>query len=115
MAGRHGFLHVFAAIAHGAHGVGELQGPGGHVGGVLTKAVPGRKLLDHAFFLQHSCRGSAHREDGGLGNLRHLQLIVRAFTAELGEREAQGFIGFLEGVAGDGIERGQFFAHACRL
>ncbi len=40
---RHRFLHVAAAMAHGAHGILEAQGSGGHVRRVLAQAVSGGK------------------------------------------------------------------------
>ena len=33
---RHGLLHVFAAIAHGAYGIDEGQRPGGHMRGIFS-------------------------------------------------------------------------------
>ena len=42
-------------------------------------------------------------------------LIFRALKAELGEFVAEGFIGFVEGLLGDGIDGGEFVAHADRL
>ena len=37
----HGFLHVFAAIAHGANGIGEADGARGHMRGIFAEAVSG--------------------------------------------------------------------------
>ena len=42
-------------------------------------------------------------------------MICRAFTAEQRKVVAKGLIGFVEGLAGDGIVVGEFLAHADSL
>ena len=108
---RNRLLHVFAAVAHGAHGVGKAERSGGHVRGVFSQAVPGDEAGVHAPFLQHPPGRNRRGQDGGLRDFRHPQLFFRTLKAQLGQLVAEGFVGLIESLPGDGIFFRQFFAH----
>ena len=101
-AGGDGLLHVAAAGADGADGVGEGEGSGGDVGGVFAEGVAGGEGGVDAAFGEDAGGGDGDGEDGGLGVLGELELVFGAFEDELGEREAEGFVGLVEDGAGDG-------------
>jgi len=61
---------------------------------------------------QHTQDGDAHREDGRLGVLRHLEVFFRPLKDQLCDREANGLVGLGEGFAGNGKTIGKFAAHA---
>ena len=82
---------------------------------IFSQAVPGNEGRLQTLLRQHAKRSHRRRQNGGLSNFRQPKLLFRAFEAKLRELVAEGFVGFFEGLAGDGIFLGQFFAHADRL
>ena len=110
--GGNGLLHVAAAAADGADGVGEGEGAGGDVGGVLAEGVAGGEGGGDALFGQDAGGGDGDGEDGGLGVLGELELVFGAFEDEFGEREAEGLIGLVEDGAGRGEVVVEVSAHA---
>ena len=112
VANGHGFLHVFAAIAHGADGVGERNCAGGNVRGIFSQAVPGDHCGLNAFFREHTPGRNRRGEDGGLRDLGEAELVFGSLEAEVGQFVAERRIGLLEGLAGDGEFRGEVLSHA---
>ena len=113
--GGDGLLHVAAAAADGADGVGEGEGSGGDVGGVLAEGVACGQGWDDSLFGEDARGGDRDGEDGGLGVLGELELVLGAFEDELGEGEAEGFVGLVEDGAGDGEVVVEIAAHAYGL
>ena len=66
----------------------------------------------NAFFGEDAGGGYGDGEDGGLGVLGELELVFGAFEDELGEGEAQGFVGLVEDCAGGGEVVIKVAAHA---
>ncbi len=110
--GGDGLLHVAAAGADGADGVGEGEGSGGDVGGVFAEGMAGGEGGVDAVFGEDAGGGDGDGEDGGLGVLGELELVFGAFEDELGEGEAEGFVGLVEDGAGDGEVVVEIAAHA---
>ena len=108
---RDGFLHILSAIAHGAHGIRETYRAGGDVGGVFAQAVSGDEAGVHALLAQNSPGRDGRGQDCGLRDFRQPQFLFRTFEAKLRKLVAEGFIGFVESLPGDGIFFRQFFAH----
>ncbi len=113
-------LHELAARADGADGFGEGEGAGGDVGGVLAEGMAGGEGgAGDAFFCEgfREDTGGGYRdgEDGGLGVLGELELVVRAFEDEFGEGEAEGLVGLVEEGAGGGEVVVEVAAHAYGL
>ena len=67
--------------------------------------------LDAAFG-KHAGGGDGDGEDRGLRVLGELELVFGAFEDELGEREAEGFVGLVEDGAGGGEVVVEVAAHA---
>ena len=76
--GRHGFLHVAAALADQAHGIRELQAAGRYQSGVFSQAVAGHVVRHEAAFRQHAKGGGGNREQRRLRVLRQLERIFRS-------------------------------------
>ncbi len=110
-----GLLHVLAAGANGADGVGEAEGSGGDVGGVFAKAVARGEGGLNAAFGEDSCGGDGDGQDRRLGMLGELELVFGALEDELREGEAEGFVGFVEDGASDGKVIVEVAAHSYRL
>ena len=107
-----GLLHVLAAGADGADGVGEGEGSGGDVGGVFAEGVAGGEGGLDAAFGEDAGGGDGDGEDGGLRVLGELELVFGAFEDELGEGEAESFVGLVEDGASDGEVVVEIAAHA---
>ena len=102
LAGGNGFLHEAAAMADGAHGVGEGDGASGDVGGVFAEGVAGDEGGRNSIFREDAQGGDGDGTDGGLLKFGEFELVFGAFKAEFGDGEAEGFVGFFEGAARDG-------------
>jgi hypothetical protein len=74
--------------------------------------MPGGEGRLDALFGQNAPGGYADGEDGRLCVFRQSEILVRAFKDQLGERKTEGFIGFGEGLRGDGEVVGEVAAHA---
>ena len=108
-------LHVAASGADGADGVGEGEGAGGYVGGVLAEGVAGGEGGGDALFCEDAGGGDGDGEDRGLGVLGELEGFFGAFEDEFGEGEAEGFVGLLEDGSGGGEVVVEVAAHAYGL
>ncbi len=104
LAGRDGGLHELAAGADGADGVGEGEGLGGDVGGVLAervaRGVGDGEIAGVEFGLEDAEGGDGDGEDGGLGVLGELEGVFGAVEDDVGEGEVEGVVGLLEDGAG---------------
>ena len=109
-------LHVLAAGANGADGVGEGEGSGHDVGGVFAEGMAGGEGgLDVALgegFCQDAGGGDGEGEDRGLRVLGELELVFGAFEDELREGEAEGFVGLVEDGSSGGEVVVEVAAHA---
>jgi len=85
------------------------------VGGVLAEGVAGGEGGGEAFFREDAGGGYGDGEDGGLGVLGELELVVGALEDEFGESEAEGFIGLFEDGSGGGEVVVEVAAHAYGL
>jgi hypothetical protein len=77
--------------------------------------VTGGQSWFNALCSEHPAGCDAHRQNGRLGVFRQLQVCVRPFEAETGEREAESFVGLGEGCAGNGKMLGNLAAHTYGL
>ncbi len=111
-ADRHGFLHVFAAVADGANGVGEGEGARGDMSGIFTETVTGDVAGLGNAGLEHAQHGNGDGENGGLGDFGEPELVFRSFEADGGKLVAEGVVGFFEGSAGGRIFFVEVFSHA---
>ena len=109
--GRDGLLHVLAAGAHGADGVGEGQGPGGDVGGVFAEGMAGGEGGMDAAFGEDARGGDGDGQDRGLRVLGELELVFGALEDELREGEAEGLVGLFEDGSSDGEVVVEIAAH----
>ena len=116
LAGGDGLLHVTAAVTNDANGVGEGEGAGDDVGGVLAEGVAGGEGGGGAGVFQALFKdaggGDGDSEDGGLGVLRLFEVVFGAFEDELGEGKAEGVVGLFKDGAGDGKVVEEVAAHA---
>lgn len=112
LTGGDGFLHEAATGADGADGVGEGEGSGYDVGGVLAEGVAGGHGGGETVFGEDASGGDGDGEDRGLGVLGELEEVVGAVEDDFGECEAEGFVGFVkDGLGGrEGVVEGA--AHA---
>ena len=98
----HGLLHQLPAAAHGASRGGELDGPGGNVGGVLAQRMSGKIIRGRPSRGQNPERRHGDGKDRRLGELSQAKLLFGSVEAELRQVEAKCLIGFLKGLARDG-------------
>lgn len=61
------------------------------------------------------CQNNGVEEDGGLGNLGLLQVLVGAFEHKVGYAEAEYLVGFLKHFASYLVGVVQVFSHAHKL
>ena len=111
-AGGNGLLHVAAAEADGADGVGEGEGAGGDVGGVLAEGVAGGHSGGDAALGEHAEGCGGDGEDGGLSVFGELEGVFGTFEDELREGELEGSIGLFEDGACGGEIIVKIAAHA---
>src|ERR1700729_2804425 len=114
-AGRDGLLHISAAGADGADGVGEGEGVGEDVGGVFAERMAGGEGRVNAAFDEDACGGDRDGEDCGLRGLGELELFFGAFEDEPGEGEAESFVSLVEYGACDGEVVVEIAAHSYGL
>ena len=112
-------MHELAAGADGADGVGEGEGAGGDVGGVLAEAVAGGvgdgEVAGFEFGFECAQGGDGDGEDGGLGVLGLFEGVFGAVEDDAGEGEVEGVVGFFEDGAGGRIGIVEGSAHAYGL
>ncbi len=113
--GGNGLLHVLAAVADEADGVGKVEGSGGDEGGVFAEAVAGDVIGGKAGFGEDGEGGGGDGEECGLGELGEFELVFGAFEAEAGEGVAESVIGGFEDVARGGVRIEEGLAHAYGL
>ena len=106
------FLHYAAALPHQLKASGEVQGPGGHQGGVFAHAVAGYHGRTEPLPLQHSQQGHTDRQESRLGVDGVAELLLRSLEAELRERKAHDCVGLMEKGFCFGISFVQIPAHA---
>ena len=113
LAGGDGLLHVTAAVTNGADGVGEGDGTGDDVGGVLAEGVAGGegRLEVAEFFLEDAGGGDGDSQDRGLGVFGELEGVFGSVEDDRGKREAKGVIGFFKDGAGGGEVIEEIAAH----
>jgi hypothetical protein len=104
-------LHVLAAIAHSANGIGKAYGSGGDVGGVFAERVAGNETGTNSGFGENAGGSDGDGEYGGLRNFGEAELLVGAFKAKLAEAVAERGVRFFKGAAGDDVIGGKFLAH----
>ena len=109
---RHGLLHVAAAPADQAHGIGERQAAGGDQGRILAQTVPRDEVGRGADLPEDGERGGRDREQRGLRVFRELESVLRAFETQAGDRESESIVGLFEHAARGGVRIGESFAHA---
>jgi hypothetical protein len=99
-------LHELAAGADGAYGVGEGEGVGGDVGGVLAERVAGGvgdgEMAGAELGLEDAQGRDGDGEDGGLGVLGEPEGVLGAFEDDFGEGKTEGVVGFFKDGAGGG-------------
>jgi hypothetical protein len=114
-ADRDGLLHVPPSIADDAHGIGEGEGAGGNVRGILTEAVARNNRRLDAAARQQALDRNRHRQDRRLGILGERQGVIGAVEDRAAERHAERLVGFREGLATDRERGGERLAHADAL
>src|SRR5262249_43088665 len=82
---------------------------------VLARRMSGRGCRVESARLEHAMGRDARREERGLRVLGARQLFERAFEAELGKREPQRPVGFLQDRARFGVALRERSPHADRL
>ena len=107
-----GGLHGTSAGFDGANGVGEVERAGGDVGGPFTEGVAGGESGMNAMLGEDAEGGDADGEDGGLGVLGEAEFVFGAVEEDAAEGEGEGFVGFGEGLGGDGEIFSEAAAHA---
>ena len=110
-----GLLHVAAAVADGADGVGEVEGSSGDMSGVLTEGVAGGEGGEDTLVYEDAGGGYRDSEDGGLGVLGELELVFRALEDELRELKVESGICLREGSCSDRVVIVEVAAHAYDL
>jgi len=106
------FLHVLAAMAYRANRVGEAEGSGGNVCGVLAQAMAADEAGLETLFVQHAPRRDGCGENRGLRDLGQAKLIFRTFEAKLRELVAESLVRFFKRLPGYRMFFGEVFAHA---
>src|SRR5262249_50102244 len=111
----HGFLHVAASASDERERVGKIDRAGGHVRGVLAKAVSSDKRRLDAERLHQSKGGYAHGENGRLLILGQRQLVFGSFETQMAERLAERGLRLLEGLTANRIRVDQRLTHTDSL
>ncbi len=115
LSGRDGLLHEAATGADGAYGVGEGEGSGGNVGGVLAERVSCGDGGGDAVFCKDAGGGDRDGEDGGLSVLGELEGVFRSFEDDFRKGKAEGVVCFFKYGAGGGEGFNEGVSHAYGL
>ena len=83
LAGWNRQLHGRSACLHGAHGVGEADGPGGHVRAPFAQGVTSGHGRHNPMQAQHAQGGDARGENGRLSVFRQLEVFRRPLEDQL--------------------------------
>ena len=111
-ADRHRLLHVLAAIADGAHRVGQAHGPRRHVSGILAQALACDKCRLGDMALKNSQRRDRGGKNCRLGDFGQTQLFFRTLKAQLRQFVTQGVVGFFKRLPGGRIFFGEILSHS---
>jgi hypothetical protein len=87
-------LHVLAALADEADGVGKTQATGGHKSGIFAEAMARHVVGLPAALIEDAERGNGNREQSRLGILGQAQRFVGSFEANPRQSEAERVVGF---------------------
>src|SRR5437660_5022621 len=112
---RHRFLHVFPALANGAHRIGKSESPSGNMRRIFSQAVSCDQVRSYSALPQNPAGRDRHRQNCRLRNLSQTQLLLGSFETHAGEFVAKRLIGFLEGPFGDAKFLRQFLPHTYPL
>ena len=104
--------HEFATGTHQAEAFFEAETTGGVNSGVFTEGVTCHIVKGKAFGLEEFHDHGRHGKQSRLSIVGALQDIFGTFGHELGEREAENFVGLLHKLLGRFKSRSECLAHA---